>query len=86
MQLLGNEEINELLVESGATLAGAMLEKGLIDELIIYQAPHIMGDEARGLFHLPALEHMAERFALRFIDVRQVGSDIRIIAKPMPCC
>jgi diaminohydroxyphosphoribosylaminopyrimidine deaminase/5-amino-6-(5-phosphoribosylamino)uracil reductase len=84
LRLLGTLQINEVLLECGATLAGAMLEQGLIDELIIYLAPHIMGDGARGLFHLPALQRMADRFAVQITDLRQVGGDIRITAKPIP--
>ncbi len=83
MGLLADHEINEVLLESGATLAGAMLEQGLIDELIIYLAPHVMGDSGRGLFHLPGLEQMAHRHNLRFDDLRQIGADIRITASPI---
>jgi diaminohydroxyphosphoribosylaminopyrimidine deaminase / 5-amino-6-(5-phosphoribosylamino)uracil reductase len=82
MRLLAAQEINEVLLESGAVLAGAMLEAGLIDELVIYLAPHIMGSGARGLFHLPALQQMQDRIALTFKDIRQVGKDIRITAIP----
>ncbi len=83
MRLLAAQEINELLLESGATLAGAMLSAGLIDELIVYLAPHIMGHGARGLFRLPGLEQMQERYNLRIDDLRKVGQDIRIIAVPI---
>lgn len=81
LELLGEREINEVLLETGATLAGAMLRAALIDELIVYQAPHLMGDQARGLFHLPGLERMAERIPLEITDLRQVGPDIRITAR-----
>ena len=83
MDRLAGQEINEVLLESGATLAGAMLAAGLIDELIVYLAPHIMGHGARGLFHLPGLEQMQDRHELRIDDLRQVGQDIRITAKPI---
>ncbi|MCG8053977.1 MAG: dihydrofolate reductase family protein, partial [Candidatus Thiodiazotropha endolucinida] len=66
----------------GATLAGAMLEQGLVDELIIYQAPHLMGDSARGLFKLPGIQQMSQRLSLDITDVRQIGPDIRITAVP----
>lgn len=79
---LGEQEINEVLLESGATLAGAMLEQGLVDELIVYQAPHLMGSEGRGLFQLPGISRMADRIPLQVTDVRQIGPDIRITAKP----
>ncbi len=82
LQQLARRQINEVLVEAGPTLAGAALQAGIIDELVIYTAPHIMGDEARGLFHLPGLARMQDRIALQIRDLRQVGADIRIIAAP----
>ncbi|MCU7808905.1 MAG: bifunctional diaminohydroxyphosphoribosylaminopyrimidine deaminase/5-amino-6-(5-phosphoribosylamino)uracil reductase RibD, partial [Candidatus Thiodiazotropha sp. (ex Semelilucina semeliformis)] len=82
MSLLAEQEINEVLLESGAVLAGAMLDAGLIDELLVYLAPHLMGSGARGLFHLPELLHMSDRIPLRFTDLRQIGDDIRITAVP----
>ncbi len=81
LSYLGEQEINEVLLESGATLAGAMFEQGLVDELILYQAPHLMGSEGRGLFLLPAIRRMADRIALEVTDLRQVGPDIRITAR-----
>ena len=82
MQMLAVEhEINEVLVEAGPTLNGALLDAGLIDEVIIYMAPHLMGDAARGLFHLPGLQHMSQRIALDIQDIRAVGQDWRITAK-----
>ncbi|MES9993601.1 MAG: bifunctional diaminohydroxyphosphoribosylaminopyrimidine deaminase/5-amino-6-(5-phosphoribosylamino)uracil reductase RibD [Candidatus Thiodiazotropha sp.] len=81
LRYLGEQEINEVLLESGATLAGAMMEQGLVDELIVYQAPHLMGSEGRGLFLLPGISQMADRIDLQVTDLRQVGQDIRITAK-----
>jgi diaminohydroxyphosphoribosylaminopyrimidine deaminase/5-amino-6-(5-phosphoribosylamino)uracil reductase len=78
---LAQREINEVLLETGPTLAGAALRAGLIDELVIYVAPHLMGDAARGLFHLPGLAHMRERVGLDVIDIRKVGRDIRFTAR-----
>ena len=80
--LAAEEHINEVLVETGATLSGAFLRSGLVDELLLYVAPHLMGDGARGLFHLPGLERMDQRIGLEITDVRAVGSDWRITAKP----
>ena len=82
MEFLAGREINEVLIEAGPTLAGAALRAGLIDELIIYMAPHLMGHQARGLFHLPGLEKMADRIELSIRDIRQVGKDFRITAVP----
>ena len=72
---LANEEMNEVLLETGATLSGAMLNAGLIDELKIYMAAHVMGDNARGLFNLPDLEQMDQRIDLNITDIRAVGKD-----------
>jgi diaminohydroxyphosphoribosylaminopyrimidine deaminase/5-amino-6-(5-phosphoribosylamino)uracil reductase len=82
MAHLAARDVNELLVEAGAVVCGALLEAGLIDELLVYMAPHIMGNQARGMFHLPGLDEMAQRVALRMVDVRAVGDDWRITARP----
>jgi diaminohydroxyphosphoribosylaminopyrimidine deaminase/5-amino-6-(5-phosphoribosylamino)uracil reductase len=82
MRFLAQQEINEVLIEAGPTLAGAALQAGIIDELIIYMAPHLMGNQARGLFNLPGLEKMAERIGLEIRDIRAVGQDFRIQASP----
>ena len=79
--LAGEEAVNEILLESGSKLAGSMLALGLIDELIIYQAPLLMGDAARGLFHLPELKTMADAIQLELIETRQIGKDLRIKLK-----
>ena len=79
---LARRQINEVHLECGATLAGAMLQAGLLDELIIYMAPLLLGDSARGLFHLPDIQHMHERISLTIIDIRPIGQDWRITARP----
>ncbi len=81
MDLLGGRGVNEVLVETGATLSGAVLRAGLIDELVVYMAPHLMGNGARGLFALPGLETMADRVELDITDLRAVGRDWRITAR-----
>jgi diaminohydroxyphosphoribosylaminopyrimidine deaminase/5-amino-6-(5-phosphoribosylamino)uracil reductase len=81
MDKLGEMEINEVLLETGATLSGAMLEQGLIDEMIFYMAPSLLGDEARGLFRLPAIKNMSDRIELTVNDIRPVGRDWRISVK-----
>nr|VFK41496.1 MAG: diaminohydroxyphosphoribosylaminopyrimidine deaminase [Candidatus Kentron sp. SD]VFK47562.1 MAG: diaminohydroxyphosphoribosylaminopyrimidine deaminase [Candidatus Kentron sp. SD]VFK80281.1 MAG: diaminohydroxyphosphoribosylaminopyrimidine deaminase [Candidatus Kentron sp. SD] len=80
MEYLATEEINEVLLESGARLAGAMLRAGLLDELIIYLAPTIMGSSARALFDLPEITRMAQRYHPEITDIRAVGEDWRITA------
>lgn len=74
--------INELLVEAGPTLNGALLHAGLIDEMVIYMAPALLGDKAGGLFQLPLLERMQDRVGLQITDIRPVGNDWRITAVP----
>jgi len=81
LQVLAEREVNELMVEAGATLNGALLNAGLVDELILYLAPVLMGDAARGLFALPELQQMDQRKALTMQDVRLVGQDIRVMAR-----
>ncbi len=78
---LAEMQINDVLLESGATLSGAMLQDGLIDELVLYIAPSIMGNQARGLFNLPQLQSMQDKIELDIIDQRIVGDDIRLTAK-----
>ena len=75
------EEINEILLECGSNLAGGMLKMDLIDEIIIYLAPLLMGDDARGLFHLPDILTMGNTVKLELIETRQVGKDIRLKLK-----
>jgi len=82
MDDLAKKEINLLHVEAGAVLCGALLKNDLVDEIILYMAPHIMGDGAKGLFHLPGLEKMKDRISLNIKDVRSIGKDIRITAQP----
>ena len=80
---LAERNINEVLLETGATLRGAMLEAQLINEMVFYMAPLLMGDAARGLYRLPQLQQMADRIELDIQDVRPVGKDLRITATPI---
>jgi len=82
MRFLATQQINEVLVEAGAVLNGALLTENLIDELIVYMAPSILGDQGRGLFHLPGITMMADKKVLKLLDVRQVGGDLRLTLKP----
>ncbi len=78
---LAEQGMNEVTIEAGATLNGAFLEAGLVDELVLYLAPSILGSSARGLFALPELQRMEDRIELKMRDLRMVGNDLRIIAR-----
>ena len=73
--------INSVFVEAGATLAGKFHELNLIDNYILYLAPKIMGQDARGLFNVPELTQMADVKSLKWHDIKQVGDDIRLTAR-----
>jgi len=86
MAFLATQQINEVLVEAGAVLNGALLTENLIDELIVYMAPSILGDQGRGLFHLPDAMIMADKKMLKLLDVRQVGGDLLLTLEPQGDC
>lgn len=73
--------INEVLAEGGAKLNGALLQAGLVDELVLYLAPQMLGDMARGMAQLGELASLDQRINLEWQDMRQVGKDLRIVAK-----
>jgi len=77
---LARREVNDVLVEAGPRLAGALIEQKLLDELVIYQAPHIMGSETIGMFATPTWSALADRQNVTITDVRRVGDDTRITA------
>jgi diaminohydroxyphosphoribosylaminopyrimidine deaminase/5-amino-6-(5-phosphoribosylamino)uracil reductase len=83
VRVLGQMEFNEVLFEAGATLNGALLMAGAVDEWVVYLAPCVLGDEARGLFRLPGLAGMADRPELAIVDARRVGRDMRLILRPI---
>ena len=81
MSKLADYEINELLVEAGSKLSGSLIREGLVDELVIYLAPCLIGDSAQGMMSLPELENLSDKKALTIRDLRMIGTDIRIIAQ-----
>ena len=81
MMFLGQKQINAVLVEAGAVLNGALLEQGLVDEWLVYMAPCVLGDQGRGLFHLPAAQTIADKKQFKMSSVRQVGPDLRLTFK-----
>jgi diaminohydroxyphosphoribosylaminopyrimidine deaminase/5-amino-6-(5-phosphoribosylamino)uracil reductase len=82
MALLAERDINELHVEAGARLSGALLVAGFVDELLLYVAPVLLGHEARPLLELPNLAAMSERWQLQVIEQRSVGADWRLRLRP----
>ena len=78
---LASIEINEVMVEGGEGLNGALMTQNLIDELLIYYAPKIMGSAGKGMFALPPLTNMNQALNLQILDMRQFGTDIRLRAK-----
>lgn len=81
---LGRRGFNEVHVEAGYKLNGSLLNEGLVDELLIYLAPSVLGDAAHAMFHLPQLQTLSGRCKLHFVEVRQIGPDIRIVARVAP--
>jgi diaminohydroxyphosphoribosylaminopyrimidine deaminase/5-amino-6-(5-phosphoribosylamino)uracil reductase len=77
---LGKRQINELHVEAGYKLNGSLIREGCVDELLLYLAPTLLGD-AQGLFDLKALESLEGRRQLVFREVKQIGPDLRILAR-----
>lgn len=81
--LAEHKKCNEVLIEAGATLSGALMAAGLIDELVVYMAAKIMGKDARPLFDI-SINSMAGQLPLSIRDIRAIGNDWRITAVPDP--
>jgi diaminohydroxyphosphoribosylaminopyrimidine deaminase/5-amino-6-(5-phosphoribosylamino)uracil reductase len=79
LKWLGDEQINELLVEAGATIAGAFMQQKLVNQLILYTAPVIMGSNARPLFEIN-IEEMNKRLHINNFTIKQMGKDWRLMA------
>jgi diaminohydroxyphosphoribosylaminopyrimidine deaminase/5-amino-6-(5-phosphoribosylamino)uracil reductase len=82
LRRLGELEINEVWVEAGPTLNGALLTAGLVDELLVYLAASVLGTSARGMFDIPPLTDLAARPEFRLQSVRHLGDDLRLIYTP----
>jgi diaminohydroxyphosphoribosylaminopyrimidine deaminase/5-amino-6-(5-phosphoribosylamino)uracil reductase len=80
MMELGTRQINELHVEAGAKLNASLLRSGLVDEMLIYMAPCLLGP-GEGIAELPALSSLEQRIPMRFTDIEQIGPDLRILAQ-----
>jgi diaminohydroxyphosphoribosylaminopyrimidine deaminase/5-amino-6-(5-phosphoribosylamino)uracil reductase len=75
-------DCNDVLIEAGPTLAGAMIQAGLVDELVIYMGAKLLGSDAMPLFKLDGLTTMADQIALKIVNIEQLGDDCRLIAVP----
>lgn len=78
---LGRRGLNEVMAEAGPKLNGSLLREGCVDELLIYQAPVLLGDSARGMFNLPELTDLSGKCELTIIERRDIGPDLRLIAR-----
>ncbi len=81
LEELGRRGVNEVHAEAGFKLNGSLLGAGLVDELLLYLAPCLIGDAARGMFNLPALDSLDGKRRLAIRDVRMVGPDLRLLAR-----
>jgi diaminohydroxyphosphoribosylaminopyrimidine deaminase/5-amino-6-(5-phosphoribosylamino)uracil reductase len=81
MQELARRELNEIHVEAGTKLNGSLLQAGVVDELLVYLAPSVIGDSGRGMFHLPEITELSRATALKIREVERVGADLRILAR-----
>lgn len=79
MDFMAKQEVNQLLVEAGATLNGALLAEDLVDEYIVYMAPCVLGDQGRGLFRLPHAQRISDKKQLKLVDMKQIGPDLKLI-------
>ncbi len=82
MAELARRQCNEVQVEAGAVLGGALLQAGLVDELLVYIAPVLLGGDARPLLELPPLANMADRQRFELVDQQRFGGDTRLLLRP----
>ena len=81
MEELARRELNEIHVEAGTKLNGSLLQAGVVDELLVYLAPSVIGDSGRGMFHLPEITELSRASALKIREVERIGTDLRILAR-----
>ena len=85
MTVLAAENINDLWVEAGAVLAGSLWQAGLVDELIVYQAPVLLGDKAKAMLQLPNYSELSEAQHFVWTSVETLGPDLKLTARLEPC-
>jgi len=81
MRELARRELNEVHVEAGVRLNGSLVAAGVVDELLIYLAPALIGESGQGMFGLPLMERLGQKVGLRLIDVARIGDDLRVRAR-----
>jgi diaminohydroxyphosphoribosylaminopyrimidine deaminase/5-amino-6-(5-phosphoribosylamino)uracil reductase len=81
MEELARRELNEIHVEAGTRLNGSLLQAGVVDELLVYVAPSLIGDSGLGMFNLPELTDLGEATRLTIREVERLGEDVRILAR-----
>ena len=82
LDFLAKQEINEVMVEAGGTLAGSFVKAGLVDELVVFQSPDIMGSSAQAVFYLPEINKMNEKIHYEYVDLRKIGRDLKLVLAP----
>jgi diaminohydroxyphosphoribosylaminopyrimidine deaminase/5-amino-6-(5-phosphoribosylamino)uracil reductase len=83
LRRLGAEGVNDVVVEAGPRLSGELLERGFVDRLVVYFAPHLLGARALSMLELPAIGEMSARYRLERLAMRVVGDDLRIDLRPL---
>jgi diaminohydroxyphosphoribosylaminopyrimidine deaminase/5-amino-6-(5-phosphoribosylamino)uracil reductase len=81
MRELARRELNEIHVEAGVKLNGSLVAAGVVDELLIYLAPSLLGDGGNGMFNLPSIARLDQKLPLRLVDVQRIGADVRVVAR-----
>ena len=81
MEELARRELNEIHVEAGTKLNGSLLQAGVVDEVLVYLAPTLIGDSGRGMFSLPELTELSQATSLKIREVERVGADLRVLAR-----
>jgi diaminohydroxyphosphoribosylaminopyrimidine deaminase/5-amino-6-(5-phosphoribosylamino)uracil reductase len=84
LRLLAERGVNEIQLEAGATLAGAFLGAGLVDEVLLYVAPVLLGERARPMFDGLAIDTMAQKLKMAIVESRYLGQDVRLLLRPEP--
>jgi diaminohydroxyphosphoribosylaminopyrimidine deaminase/5-amino-6-(5-phosphoribosylamino)uracil reductase len=81
MRELARRELNEIHVEAGVKLNGSLVAAGVVDELLVYLAPSLLGDGGSAMFNLPSIARLDQKLPLRLVDVQRVGADVRVVAR-----